>query len=707
MSPRIAVFLTLFLLAGSACAQDALTGTNDKTRVVEISFKFVDDNTFDTDRLKAQIATTEPGFMDRLRRWFDFLPFVGSTRQRYLFDPIELQRDVIRLTRFYNRNGFPAADVDYPASQFDASENTIHIIFSIREGEPLRLSGLNADLSSPITEDLEKGWQTVIEEVRQKIGQRFTDFERLSIENRLQSYLQNNGYAFSSLESTVDADSAEFQASLTLHVRPGPYARVDAILVEGNQRVRDRTVQREVPLDIGDEFNRRRMIRGQEQIFGLNLFRLALVDLPEQPEDSTVTIRYRVRETEPRYVTAQTGFSRERGVSLEGGFRHRNFLGGARQLSANAAGESGLFASPPTGRKPVRSFNSSVSLRQPYILTTRLSGSVSPFYNWLDDPNQDTKFYEGGVALSGLFELLPFRNLSGQYRFSRAVPLTESGLGGRLDIYDRSILSADLSFGDIDDFLNPRKGYMVRPHIESGGLVGPSGVEYLKTRLDVTGYLPLARAVSLAATVSAGRIWLTGGSVDQTDPQIEFRFDNIRFYAGGSGDVRGWGLNTLGPQAAVADTVIANDDGTYDIRNARFESIGGEAKATARVELRVPFPGLGEKWGLAGFLDAGAVSSEMNRDETGRIIFTDDGIASFRDEGRIETEDIRFGTGVGIRYRTPVGLIRLDLAFKLNPSPTDLRTAAEMVRYERGLSDFPDGKAIRRFNLHLTIDRSF
>ena len=505
----------------------------------------------------------------------------------------------------------------------------------------------------------------------------------------------------------MQADSADFEASLTLDVRPGPRARVDELRVEGNRNVSDRTVQREVPLDVGDVFNRRRMIRGQEQIFGLNLFRLALVDLPEQPEDSTVTIRYRVRETEPRYLTAQTGFSRERGVSLEGGFRHRNFLGGARQLSANASGETGFFASPAIGREPVRSFNSSVSVRQPYILTTRLSGSVAPFFNWLDDPNQDTRFYEGGVSLSGLLELLPFRNLSGQYRFSRAVPLTERGLGGRLDVYDRSILSADLSFGDLDDFLNPRKGYMVRPHIETGGLIGPSGVEYLKTRLDVTGYLPLTRSVSLAASVSAGRMWLRGSSVNQTDPQIEFRFDNIRFYAGGSADVRGWGLNTLGPQAAVADTVIANDDGTFDIRGARFESIGGEAKAVARIELRVPFPGLSEKWGLAGFLDAGDISSELNRDDDGRVIFTDEGIASFRDNGTIDLEDVRYGTGVGIRYRTPVGLIRLDLAFKLNPSPTDLRTAAEMVRYEQGLTGFPEGKAIRRFNLHLTIDRSF
>ncbi|NNF03761.1 MAG: BamA/TamA family outer membrane protein, partial [Rhodothermales bacterium] len=615
---------------------------------------------------------------------------------------------VIRLTRFYNRNGFPAADIDYPASQFDAGENTIHIIFSVREGPPLRLSELDASLSSPIVPGLQKGWDSAIEDVRGAVGQRFTDFERLNIENRLQSYLQNGGYAFSHLESTVDADSAQFQASLMLDVRPGPLARVDEIQVDGNQRVSDRTVQREVPIDVGDVFNRRKMIRGQEQIFGLNLFRLALVDLPEQPEDSTVTIRYRVRETESRYVTAQTGFSRERGVSLEGGFRHRNFLGGARQLSANASGESGLFASPTIGREPVRSFNSGISLRQPYILTTRLSGSIAPFYNWLDDPNQDTKFYEGGVSLSGLFELLPFRNLSGQYRFSRAVPLTESGLGGRLDVYDRSILSADLSFGNLDDFLNPRRGYMVRPHIESGGLVGPSGVEYLKTRLDVTGYLPLTRSVSLAASVSAGRIWLKGASVAQTDPQIEFRFDNIRFYAGGSGDVRGWGLNTLGPQAAVADSIVANDDGTFDVRGARFESIGGEAKAVARVELRVPFPGLSEKWGLAGFLDAGAVSAELNRDEEGRIIFTDDGIASFSDGGTIRTDDFRFGTGVGMRYRTPVGLIRLDLAYKLNPSPTDLRSATEMVRYEQGLTDsFPKGSGIRRLNLHLTIDRSF
>jgi outer membrane protein insertion porin family len=703
---RCAVVLLVSLLGvgvPGVQAQDPLALSNASTQVSDVAFKFTTTQTFDTDRLKLQIATQGPSFLDNLK---DAVPLLSG--RDYAFDPVELQRDVVRLRQFYARNGFPDASVDYPASQFNASTNRIRIIFTIDEGTPVTIRSLDFTLTEPLPPDLAERWETMKVRLKDATGRRFTDFERLSIENQVLSMLQDRGFAFASVTADVKVDEQEFTADLDFEVSPGPYGKFGEIIIEGNESVSRRTVLRELPFREGDEFSRRRLITGQQQIFGLNLFRLALAEVPDQEPDSLVTVRYRLRESKLRYVSAQTGFARESGLSVETEFRHRNFLGNARQFSAGASSRTGLLAATGTGRKPVRSFTSNLSLRQPWLGWTRLSGGLSPFFSWLDEPNQDTRFYEFGLTSSLVLEVLPFRNLTAQHTFSRAVPLTSTGLGNRFGVYNRSILSVGMGFGWLNDFLVPRRGWFVRPSFELGGLVGGSAVQYAKAAVDATAYVPVTRRTSVILSLTTGWLAPFKDSRDQLDPQNEFRFDAIRFYAGGASDIRGWALNALGPQVAVADSVTVDADGTPHAENARFEAIGGRSKVSFRSELRFPVPGLGDSWRGAVFLDGGAISSERVTDANGAQVFTAAGIAEFRDRRFVSLSDFRFGAGTGIRYRTPVGMLRLDVAYKLNPAEADLRRPEDIVLYEQGFrSDPPEDRFLRRLNVHVSIDRAF
>jgi outer membrane protein insertion porin family len=237
------------------------------------------------------------------------------------------------------------------------------------------------------------------------------------------------------------------------------------------------------------------------------------------------------------------------------------------------------------------------------------------------------------------------------------------------------VFSANATLGKVDDFLNPTRGFQLRPSAELAGAVLGSGVEYVRVSNEVSGFIPLGDNMELATRLFAGRLWPIGRSrtilSDSTDalfPTYENRFDNIRFYAGGSNDVRGWR-----EQLAGNKRVRRRDDGEFF-----FEPIGGNAKLAANLELRLPFPGLSSDWRTAVFLDAGQA----------------------RDDSFVPTA-LRFGTGAGIRYRTPVGYLRLDLAYKLNPGPKDLRAPR----------DISDGTAeprfINRFRLHIGIGQSF
>lgn len=688
--------VTLLLLAPTTTAQVPLTFVNEETTVSRVSFKFVDAQTFEEDRLKEQIATAAPGFWDRVRR---ILPFVDA--REYPFDPIVLQKDVARLRIYYANHGFLHPYIDYPASQLDTTTNTIHVIFTLEEGPPLIIQDVGfyapdggyayEQFESPLRER----WIAFRDRTTLEVGSRYTRFDRIRIQDQVLTWLQNAGFAFAQVDTEADIDSTANTADLAIFIDPGPRTIVGDIIVEGAETVSRDVVLREVPLKIGNRFSHRRMIQGQRELFSLNLFRVALADLPEQPVDSTVVVRYRVREASPRYVSAQTGYARDNGFMAEASWRHRNFLGGARQLTISGAVQSGYGARLPGGYTSARQFNASVSLRQPYIYTTRLSGILSPFYVWQDNPSQELKFQEVGLNTTLLYEFYTFRTVSLQHTFSRAFGDTQAlarrnpdpDSPNRLDIYNRSIFSLSGTFGDVDDFLNPEEGFLVRPFAEAAGSLIASDVDYYKLSNEVVGYYPVTEQIGVSGRLFTGRVWPLGGSRDQNDPLIEARFDRIRFYAGGGTDVRGYPDNLLGP--VRLDTVYTlegdidrHDDGTP---NVRYEPLGGLGKIAANVELRMPFPGLSDDWRTAAFIDAGQVYPEAD----------------------FSLRDLRYGVGGGIRYETLVGFIRLDLAFKVNPTETDLHSPEEVWRVRQGLDDELTGGFWNRFRLHLSIGQAF
>ncbi|RMF62783.1 MAG: outer membrane protein assembly factor [Bacteroidetes bacterium] len=702
----VGLVVGLLCPGGAARAQrtTALYLSNDSTMVSKISFRFVETQTFEEDQLRQQIATRAPGFWDRLRR---VLPLLSFDPTPYRLDPIELQRDVVRLRRFYERNGFLNPSIDYPASQLDTTKNTLHVVFTIREGPPLIIQdvvfygpdGRFAYYLFP--EPLQPRWIKLRDQMRGRIGRRFTESELVLMRGEVLRWLMDRGYAFARVDAETDVDSVDHAVDLRFRIDPGPVAYFDDIIVEGVQRVDPGIVRRELPFQPGTRFSNTRLVRGQQELFGLNLFRVALVEVPtDQPRDSTVTVRVRVREALPRYVSVQPGWAREDGLALQADWQHRNLLGGGQHVTVSAQWRSGRLALPQSDRQPVRSFNASLSLRQPYLFTTRLSAIVSPFFTFFDDQNQlGTSFNEYGLNTTLIYELLPFRTLSLQHTFARAIPLDGARIADTLNVYNRNIVTAAATVGRLNDFQNPRRGFLLRPQVEAAGLLR-SGVTYYKGQADALWYQPLTRRILLKTRLVLGRLWPLGASRNQNNPDVEFRFDPIRFYAGGSGDVRGWPLQLLGDKFARP----AVNDSTRFL----YEAVGGVAKMAGSVEVQWPVPGLSSRWSLATFLDAGQVSGRLARDDEGRVLRNENGNPILLGERIFDPADLRFGVGTGLRFRSPIGVLRFDIAYKLNPSPEDLQPAEERYRYDTGQrAEPPASRFLDRFNLHFGIGGTF
>ena len=696
------------LLAGwcapPASAQDRvpLYYVNETTTVRGVSFDFVDSQTFEASRLRNQIATDAPRTLNRLKRFIDWLPWIAPAAT-FPLEPVTLQKDVVRLRQFYQQNGFLHPDIDYPQSRLDTTSNTIQVVFSIEEGPPLIIQDASfyapdstqyaiSLFESPRREE----WIAFRDRINFRLGERYSEFNRIRIEDEVRQWLQNQGFAFARVGTVANIDSTANTADIRFIVDPGPATTVAEIDVEGNTSVSQRVVLRELPFAEGDRFEQQALTDGQRQLFGLNLFRVALIDVPEQPRDSSVRIRVRVRESNLRYLTAQTGYGTNAGLTSEGQWTHRNFLGAGRNLTVGLLAETGIGANPrflsslASRTEPNRRYRAFVSLRQPYLLNTRLSGIIEPFIEYrrntqlepndpfLGIPYFDINARDFGLNTRLVYEFLPFRTMALQHTFTRSTFFTQSRDSVQTepsgDLFNKSIFSLNGTFGRLDDFLNPREGFRIRPTAELSGAVFGSDVDYVKVSTELTGYLPLTPSIDLSGRLFFGRVWPLNESrvaLARGDTTFENRFDDIVYYAGGGADLRGWRNQLVGEK--TPRRIETNGNVAYF-----FEAEGGTAKLGGNLEMRLPFPGLSSDWRTAVFLDAGQVR-----------------------DGSFMPTNMRFGTGGGIRYNTPVGFVRLDLAFKLNPGRYDLLTAREAFQ------GATDGSFWDRFALHFGIGQSF
>ena len=744
---------------------------NDSTTVGDVDFTFRSTQTFETSQLAAEIATEGPTFFDKVRR---VLPFVDMAP--HPFAPLELQRDVARLRTFYRNHGFLQPQISYDEqTRLDTSANKIDVGFSIEEGPPLIIQDVSFYGPDSTTyairqfdsEAARERWVRLRDSNPFRIGERYTEYTRIRIKDAVLRGLKNRGYAFARAGSDVQIDSTANTVDLRFFVDAGPRTRIDEIQVVGNESVSRQVVLRELPFQKGDWFSSDALTRGQRELFDLPLFRVALAKVPPtpaqaqrqprdtvtaeprlpadtQPRDSTVTVRYQVREANLRYLTAEGGYSRRLGVTGQGSWTHRNFLGDARVLSLDLLANTGFLARTDANAvTPERRFRASASVRQPYLFTTRLSGVASVFAEVGSNPQLDVsdRFLDtnaGEVGLSGtaIYEFMPFRTANLQYELSRAIqfrvdttravdtagtgPAPVPGGSGPIaerkrDIFNKSILTASATLGRADDYVSPSRGFLVRPFLEMGlNVPFRSGTEYLKAGGELTGYQPLddllADDFSLAGRLQGGRVWpygrsrrvLSAGASASGDDfsTYENRFDPIFYYAGGSDDVRGWTNRLAGSK--VARRVVYNRQTNDPDTSYVYEAVGGRSKIAFSAELRMPFPGLGENWSTTAFLDGGQVGGANTP------LAEEDAPDDFA------FSNVRYGAGAGVRYRTPVGHLRLDLAFKLNPDFEDLRDPRDVFEYNQCRArpaatncDAPDADHWRRLRLHLSIGQSF
>jgi outer membrane protein insertion porin family len=712
-----AVLLVVALGIGPACgtrlqAQDPLTSVGPATEVRSIHFRFIGHRTLQEADLRRQIALTERGRLGWLHKVFGWLPLI-SPAGKHPFDPLVLQRDVVRLRHYCQREGFPDAVIDYDV-RYEAEDDLVDITFVVREGPPLLVASISFQgLNGPplLAPELERPWQAFVQRERRYRG-RFSEGKRQALVDRTARWLRNRGYPFALAQARVDVDSVANRASVAVRCQPGARARIRDIAVAGNQTIPARDVTRQLPIAPGDWYDAARLEQGRQKLTQLDLIRLALLNVPRETlRDSSVEVRVRVTENPPRLIRGDVGAASNGGLTGQADWTHRSFLGGLRTFTLGAAAQTGLASleNPPEER-----YRLALSLFQPYIGDRRVSLAAGPFGEYRNDLRE--RSWRVGLETSLVFATGPLRSIALGYTFSHRRVLNY-GFANQLDpieylpllglappdvlsrlgnVFDRSTVTLEGSWGRLDRFANPRKGYVLRPRIE---VTAPflNTNQYVLLEAGATGFLPLSRRIGFTLRTDAGRLYPFGKSLQNPAEESPFvsllRLRDATFTAGGTRDVRGWGGQLLGPKLPRVEPQTRNG-ATMFVANG-YTPIGGLARLMASAELHFPLPGLGDKWESFTFLD-------------GARIWTPD--SRFRLEaGDLEQDRFFLGTGAGVGYETVVGAIQVAVGYKLNPSALDLRDPRDVLQAlldGRPLSGVP-ADSRRRWHLHFSIGATF
>lgn len=441
-----------------------------------------------------------------------------------------------------------------------------------------------------------------------------TDLILASTEH-LRTGLGEGGYPFAKVdEPTLRVDHDDHAAALDVIVAAGGYRRYGQIKVTGDPPFSGHHVGEIVRFDPGDPYRQSEITDLKRALVATGLVGSAEVTAEQGAAEDLVDLDVHLTRAPPRTIAGEIGYGTGEGARTSVAWTHRNFF-------------------PPEGALILRGVlgtqeqsASTTYRRSNFHHRDRILNAALAFSN----VNQDA-YSATSVSLSAslekqtniIFQKKWSWSFGGELIVSDERDLYGASLTPRRRRYFIAALPMRLARDATDDLLDPRRGYrlaaLVSPELSfQDGTFG-----YIRAQIDGSAYIPASDRLTLAGRFRLGS--LIGASADRIAP-------TRRFYAGGGASVRGYAYQAIGPR---------------DLNN---DPVGGRSLGELSVEARYRF-GSQNQFGIVPFIDAGTIDA--------------DPWPSVR--------QMRVGAGIGFRYYTNFGPIRLDVGTPINPQPGDPR----------------------------------
>lgn len=450
-----------------------------------------------------------------------------------------------------------------------------------------------------------------------KVGDPIDADEITAGQVKLAAALGENGFPFARVdepEVTIDHDAQK--GDLEIVVRAGGYRRFGGVALEAEtgEIFSARHLMRIARFDRDDVYQATDVEDLRRAIVATGLVSSVTVTPRDAGDGDHVDIAVAAAPAPMRTISGEIGYGTGEGYRLEANWQHRNFF--PPEGAINVLGLVGTRE-----QAAGLSYRRNNFKRRDHVLT----GAVNFYHRDFDAYKAKTVSLSAGLERQS--------NLLFQKKWSWSVGAQLLGTrelnyyGGNTVRTNRNYLIGalplSLLYDASDDLLDPTSGFRLGARVSPEVSWQGKAFTYFTTQIDGSAYVPVSERIVMASRVRLGSI-LGGVDADRIAP-------SRRFYAGGGASVRGYAYQSIGP------------------RDPDNDPYGGKSLAEFSLEARIKFG----VFGVVPFIDAGNISSGFLP----------------------KMGDMRYGAGVGLRYYSTFGPIRIDVGTPLNRQPGDSRIA--------------------------------
>ncbi len=529
--------------------------------------------------------------------------------QQELYDPLAASRDIKRMKSVYERYGFFDVNVRVLLSPMIMGQDRMLLVYQVHEGQPTLFRSIEIRLPDQADQ---KQWQPILKKAAGiETGKRFSLEEYEKAKQRVHEKLADNAFPKAAVAGQVRVYPKELAADVILVVDPGPKYIFGDVTITGNKSLSDKYVRRLLKFKKGQPFSAASMSASQQTLLSSGFFATAVfVPDYQKTKNNEVPITLTLSERPAHRIRLGLGWGTEDSLRVIIEQTNRNMLGLGDEIRLE-----GKVSSIYQGLVGV--------VHIPYVPWQNtnfvLRGGV-------EQPNEEayqSRNYFASPILEAQFG--KYAKVWGGYLWERSIMVDLKSAVPDPVFEKQTFLISSLKGGIVFDtrnsMLNPTNGALISMEIEASGSCMGSELNFIRPIVSASQIIPVSadKRWQVALRAEAG-LTITYGDTYRV-PLIR------RFFPGGFDSVRGYPYQRLGPLDSSGNP------------------LGGEAMLVGNLELRFPL------W-----------------QELGGVVFVDAGNA-YEDIDVMSFGDLRYTAGLGLRYNTPVGPLRVDWGFQLNPDP--------------------------------------
>lgn len=623
------------------------------------------------------------------------LLFRGIVYDYEIFDQNTLQRDLARVERFYRARGF--YDAHARAGRVDVEkDNHVRVTVVVEEGPPT----VNGDLVVRGIDGLPSKLATLARNAARTAlpsGKPFDEDKFGEAETHVKKALTDAGYAYATTRRDVYVDIVHHKANVVIDVVTGETATFGTYTIDGldpdgsgprKQEIQEPPLRRTIEIRPGQAYSTAKIDDSVQALLDLEVFSaVEIVPDLSHPETRVVPLKVHVAPTRLRQVRLGGGLELDE-IKTElhaiTGWEDHNFFGGLRDFKVDFKPGVVLFPTriddfaTPTNLFPEEKLR--VQFRQPGFIESRTTGFIRPEFNVYPllvqtnpDPSQPVVGYLEAKGAIGV------DRQTGKLFTSLSYDLQVEDPFAYKDALDPDLHTLVIAYPElitrlefVDNHSHPHLGVVLANDFQVAGGVFGGGAHDVKLQPEARAYLPVSHDVTFATRAALGFLWASNYGAVIQDDQLDTpttpanraqRVSDIEtvffrgLYSGGPTSNRGFPVRGIAPHGVVPFlnpatasqqvqlSCTPTKDNNYNPNPSECSiPIGGFSLWEWSDEFRIHIKG---PLSTAAFCDMGDVSPQ---------------------EDSIRLTHLHLSCGLGLRYDTPVGPVRVDIGYRIQPA---------------------------------------